>query len=198
MNISETDRWAQLLRNLSRDIDTVISGSGHHSVRVAYWVESIARTLNMGDDDVQLLYWASLLHDIGKVALPKEILEKKGPLSDGEWTFMELHPTIGANLVRVTDTVSPVAPIVHAHQEKYNGKGYPYGLKGEDIPLGARILTVVDAYDAMIDDRPYRKPKSHEEAVAELYRNRGQQFDPSVVDTFYEVLETRVKDNLMH
>lgn len=198
MNISETDRWAQLLRNLSRDIDTVISGSGHHSVRVAYWVESIARTLNMGDDDVQLLYWASLLHDIGKVALPKEILEKKGPLSEGEWTYMELHPTIGANLVRVTDTVSPVAPIVHAHQEKYNGKGYPYGLKGDDIPLGARILTVVDAYDAMIDDRPYRKPKSHEEAVAELYRNRGQQFDPSVVDTFYEVLETRVKENLVN
>ena len=198
MNISETDRWAQLLRNLSRDIDTVISGSGHHSVRVAYWVESIARTLNMGDGDVQLLYWASLLHDIGKVALPKEILEKKGPLTEGEWTYIELHPTIGANLVRVTETVSPVAPIVHAHQEKYNGKGYPYGLKGDDIPLGARILTVVDAYDAMIDDRPYRKPKSHEEAVAELYRNRGQQFDPSVVDTFYEVLETRINDSLVH
>lgn len=198
MSISEKDIWTQLLRNLSRDIDNLISGSGHHSVRVAYWVESIARTLKMGDTDVQLLYWAALLHDIGKIALPKEILAKKGPLSEGEWAFMELHPTIGANLVRVTNSVSPVAPIVHAHQEKYNGKGYPYGLQGNDIPLGARILTVVDAYDAMIDDRPYRQPRSHEEAVAELYRNRGQQFDPTVVDTFHTVLETRIEDSFQH
>jgi putative nucleotidyltransferase with HDIG domain len=173
---------------LSRDIDMVISGSGHRSVRVAYWVESIARALKMDENDVQLLYWAALLHDIGKIALPREILEKKGPLNEVEWAYMELHPTIGANLIRITSSVSPVAPIVQAHQEKYNGKGYPFGLQGNDIPLSARILTVVDAYDAMIDDRPYQQPRSHEEAIDELYRNRGQQFDPSVVDTFYSLL----------
>ena len=197
MCIFETDRWTQLLRNLSRDIDKAVSGSGHHSVRVAYWVESIARSFGMAENDVQLLYWAALLHDIGKIALPREILEKKGPLNEVEWSYMELHPMIGANLVCVTNSVSTAAPIVRAHQEKYNGKGYPYGLQGDDIPLGARILTVVDAYDAMIDDRPYRPSRSHEEAMAELYRNRGQHFDPTVVDTFNAVLETRVKNKML-
>ncbi len=197
MSISETDIWAQLLFNLSRDIDSVISGSGHHSVRVAHWTESLARRLNMMDADVQILYWAALLHDIGKIALPKEILGKKGPLTDIEWMYMELHPTIGANLVFASSSMSELAPIVHAHQEKFNGKGYPYGLKGDDIPLGARILAVVDAYDAMTDDRPYRKPMTHEQAIAELQRNRGQHFDPEVVDTFNFLLETRLDNQYM-
>ncbi len=197
MSISETDIWTQLLRNMSRDIDSVISGSGHHSVRVAFWAESIARTLKIADAEVQLLYWAALLHDIGKIALPREMLKKKGPLSQAEWTYMELHPTIGANLVSATKSMSSLAPIVHAHQEKFNGRGYPYGLEGDDIPMGARILAVVDAYDAMTDDRPYREPMSHEQAVAELQRNRGQHFDPEVVDIFYSVLETRVSGDFM-
>lgn len=197
MCICETDIWTQVLRNLSRDIDAAISGTGHHSVRVAYWAEAIAQVLNMRDADVQILYWAALLHDVGKIAIPREILEKKGPLSEGEWNYMELHPTIGANLVHAATTMSSVAPIVHAHQEKYDGKGYPYGLEGNDIPLGARILAVVDAYDAMTDDRPYRKPRSHEEAVVELQCNRGQHFDPSVVDTFCLLLETRFNNKFL-
>lgn len=197
MSISETDVWAQLLFNLSRDIDAVISGSGHHSVRVAHWTESLARMLKMSDAEVQILYWAALLHDIGKIALPKEILKKKGPLTNLEWTYMELHPTIGANLVFASSSMSELAPFVHAHQEKYNGQGYPYGLAGNDIPLGARILAVVDAYDAMTDDRPYRDPMTHEQAVAELQRNRGQHFDPEVVDNFYSVLETRVGSDFL-
>jgi putative nucleotidyltransferase with HDIG domain len=192
MSISEKDMWAHMLRSLSQEIDKVISESGHHSVRVAHWTEAIAQNLKMRDSEIQVLYWAALVHDIGKIALPKDILKKKGPLTELEWMYMELHPTIGANLVSVTNSMSSLAPIVHAHQEKYNGKGYPYGLQGNDIPIGARILAVVDAYDAMTDNRPYRKPKSHEEALVELQRHRGRQFDPLVVDTFYTVLETRI------
>ena len=192
MSISEKDMWAHMLRSLSQEIDSLISESGHHSVRVAHWTEAIATNLKMRDREIQTLYWAALVHDIGKIAIPKEILKKKGPLSELEWTYMQLHPTIGANLVRVTNSMASLAPIVHAHQEKFNGKGYPFGLEGNHIPLGARILAVVDAYDAMTDNRPYRKPRTHEEAVVELQRNRGQQFDPLVVDTFYTVLETRV------
>lgn len=197
MCICEKDIWAQVLRNLSRDIDVLISGSGKHSLRVANWVKLIALTLKMGEYKVQELYWAALLHDIGKIALPREILEKKGPLNEAEWNYMELHPAIGANLVCATASMSPVAPIVHAHQEKYNGKGYPYGLQGNDIPLGARILAVVDAYDAMTDDRPYRQPKTHQAAIAELQRNSGQHFDPLVVDTFYTVLKTSMSNHLV-
>ncbi|MFN2152907.1 MAG: HD-GYP domain-containing protein [Anaerolineales bacterium] len=191
MGIGETDLWAKLLRNLSRDIDVIISGTGHHSVRVAFWAEAIARMLQLTNRDIQDLYWAALFHDVGKIGLPKEILSKKGPLSEVEWSYMELHPAIGANLVGVTPSMASIAPIVHAHQEKYNGKGYPYGLQGSEIPLGSRILSVVDAYDAMTDDRPYRQAKSHEEAMIELHRNRGQHFDPLVVDIFNLVLETR-------
>ena len=186
-----TDQWAQLLRNVSRNIDSLVSNSGHHSVRVAYWTEAIAKTLKLPDAEVQAIYWGSLVHDVGKIALPESILKKKGPLTEAEWTYMELHPAIGANLLYATRSLSMVAPIVLAHQEKYNGQGYPYGLQGKDIPLGARILAVADAYDAMTDDRPYRTPLSHEAALAELRRNRGQHFDPLIVDVFCSVLKTR-------
>ena len=158
-------------------------------MRVAYWAEAIARTLKLPDSEVQTIYWGALLHDVGKIALPKSILQKSGPLTDVEWGYMELHPAIGANLLSATPSLAAVAPIVLAHQEKFNGQGYPYGLQGKDIPLGARILAVVDAYDAMTDDRPYRAPLSREAALAELQRNRGQHFDPLVVDVFYTLLD---------
>jgi putative nucleotidyltransferase with HDIG domain len=191
MCICEADIWAQMLQNLSRDIDSLVSESGKHSMRVACWSETIARKLRLSEAEVKVLYWGALLHDVGKIALPRDILEKSEPLTPDEWMYMEMHPTIGANLANAAPSLSLSVPIIQAHQEKFDGKGYPFGLEGSSIPIGARILTVVDSYDAMTDDRPYRQPKTHQQAVRELQRNRGQHFDPLVVDIFCSVLESR-------
>ncbi len=137
----------------------------------------------------EVLLAGILLHDVGKIFTPKEILFKPGPLSDEEWRIMRRHPVDGAEILEQIDGLKEVARIVRYHQEAYDGSGYPEGLKGEQIPIGARIATVVDAFDAMITDRPYRKGMPVAEAIEELKRNRGTQFDPRVVEavvTLYE------------
>ena len=128
-----------------------------------------------------------LLHDIGKIFTPKEILFKPGPLSDEEWRVMRQHPIDGAEILDQISGLQAMADIVRYHQEAYDGSGYPEGLKGENIPIGARIATVVDAFDAMITDRPYRKGMPIERAIEELKRNRGTQFDPTVVDAIIAI-----------
>ena len=130
-----------------------------------------------------------LLHDVGKIFTPKEILFKPGPLSDEEWRIMRRHPVDGAEILEQIAGLKEMAQIVRYHQEAYDGSGYPDGLKGDAIPIGARIATVVDAFDAMITDRPYRKGMPIEKAVEELKRNRGTQFDPGVVDAIVELYE---------
>jgi HD-GYP domain-containing protein (c-di-GMP phosphodiesterase class II) len=130
-----------------------------------------------------------VLHDVGKIGIPKDVLVKDGPLSAREWVMMETHPTIGANIVLATKSLKSIIPIIQTHQERFDGKGYPYGIEREQIPLGARVLSVVDAYDAMIDDRPYRNACSHEDAILEIKRCRGSQFDPQVVDAFLGIVE---------
>ncbi len=135
------------------------------------------------------MYWGALLHDIGKIGVPDEILRKAGPLTDEEWELMKRHPELGAEIVAPVKKLVDVAPIIRSHQEKFDGSGYPDGLRGEEIPLGARILAVVDAYGAMTDERVYRKARSHEEALAELRRCAKTHFDPEVVDAFLAVLE---------
>ncbi len=139
--------------------------------------QSTARKLNLDEEETQTIYWAALLHDIGKVGVPEFVLTKNGPLNRREWSVMRLHPTIGANIVCSLKEIAYLAPIIHAHQEKFDGSGYPMGLSGETIPLGARILAVVDAYDAMTDERVYRRARSHEAAIEELKHLRGRQFE---------------------
>jgi len=188
MNTYPEEVWVKLLISLSRYIDTRVSYSGKHSAHVAEWVKQLARRLFVDEKEVNAVYWASLLHDIGKIGVPGDVLSKEGPLTEDEWTIMRLHPTVGANIVKMLKSIEHIAPYIHFHQEKFDGSGYPFGLKGKEIPLGARIVAVVDAYEAMTSDRYYCKARSHEEAIQELQRMVGHHFDPEVVEAFIEVM----------
>ncbi len=157
---------------------------GKPSSLIAAIAVRIARQLELPESEVERVRVASLLHDIGKVGVPQEILEKPGTLSPDEWQAVVQHPQIGQVIINQVAAVKDAGAIILHHHERYSGHGYPHGLRGGDIPLGARIVAIADAYDAMVQDRPYRRAISHEEAVAELRRHAGLQFDPTLVDVF--------------
>lgn len=159
-----------------------------HSHQASNYTECIARRLAVPEEEIQLAKQGALLHDIGKIGIPEAILRKPGPLDDEERTIMNSHAEIGAEIVARTRELAPVAAIVRAHHERYDGAGYPDGLKGEEIPRGARIICVLESFDAMISDRPYRKGMSFDDAIAEIKRCSGTQFDPEVVRAFLGVI----------
>lgn len=173
---------------LARAIESRDSYTGDHSHDISIWTEEIARRLGCTDDTIRIIYWASLLHDIGKIGVPDQVLHKPGPLTDEEWEIMKTHPDIGANIIEPIESLAGVAELVRAHQERYDGSGYPQNLKGEEIPIGARILAVVDAFSAMTDTRVYRKARTPEEAIEELRHCAGTHFDPQVVEIFLDIL----------
>ncbi len=177
-----------LLLNLSGYVDSRVCPSSWHSFQVARLVKSIATKLDYLPRDTISIYWAALLHDVGKVGVPEKILTKPGPLSADEWAVMKLHPVIGANIVDSFAVTSHISPMIHFHQERYDGSGYPDGLQGEEIPLGARILAVVDAYEAMTSDRVYRKALRPQKAIAEIRSGSGRYFDPRVTEAFLSIL----------
>ncbi len=180
--------WLQLLINMSKFVDRRVSKNSEHSTKVAQWASTTARRLEMSDDEVENVYWASILHDIGKIGISDRVLRKKAVLSEEDWVLIKMHPTIGSNIVSSIDAYPALAPTISAHQEKYDGSGYPRGLSGKNIPLGARILGIADAYQAMVEDRYYREGRTHAEAVAELQKVKGTQFDPEVLDVFLDVV----------
>jgi diguanylate cyclase (GGDEF)-like protein/putative nucleotidyltransferase with HDIG domain len=169
--------------SLAKAVDARDTYTGSHSERVAELAARLATRIGIDAEQIELTRLAGSLHDLGKLAIPEEILRKAGELTDSERLVLERHPQIG---FRMLDSlgVDPVADIVLHHHERWDGAGYPDGLRGEEIPLGARIIFVADAYDAMTSDRVYRARRSHEEALAELRRCAGTQFDPMIVDAF--------------
>jgi diguanylate cyclase (GGDEF)-like protein/putative nucleotidyltransferase with HDIG domain len=173
---------------LALAIDAKDQASESHIRRVQLYASSLARALGMTEHDVQGVKTAALLHDIGKLAVPEHILSKPGPLTPEEFQKIRAHPKTGADIVSTVPFPYPVAPLILSHHERWDGKGYPAGLRAEEIPLGARILSVVDYFDALMAERPYHKAMTSEGALALLQQEAGKALDPAVVNKFVVLL----------
>jgi diguanylate cyclase (GGDEF)-like protein len=160
---------------------------GQPSPVIASIVAAMATQLDLPESEIDRIRIAALLHDVGKVAVPEEILEKPAPLTSAEWRTVVQHPRIGQVILEQAAALKDAAPIILHHHERYSGHGYPFGLRGNDIPLGARIVAVADAYDAMTRDRPYKAAMDHDSAIKELRRQAGTQFDPELVGLFCDL-----------
>ena len=177
----------QLLRGL-RGHDPQTREHTEHVARMACWV---AEELGLDGARCEEVRRVALLHDVGKAAVPDEILRKPGPLSEAEWAVMRTHPEAGARMIRRDRELRPLAAGVRAHHERWDGSGYPDGLSGPAIPFVSRIVAVCDAFHAMISDRPYRRAMAPEKALDELEANAGTQLDPDVVDVVLRRFERR-------
>jgi len=180
--VETRELFEQTIEALSKAVDARDNYTRNHSSRVSHIAEAMARVMRLPENENEKIKWAGLLHDIGKIGIRDNILLKEGPLDKGERILMNQHPTIGAEIVAPATQLSAEAPLIKAHHEWFNGSGYPDGVEALDIPLGARILTIADAYEAMTSSRPYRKiPLTHEQAVDQLEKFTGIQFDPEIV-----------------
>jgi len=165
-----------------------------HSFRVSLYAIALAKALGIRGDELKAIEWGSLLHDVGKMVVPDEILRKMGPLTVEEWHIMKQHPTWGFDMLAEVSFLQPAAlDIIYSHHERWDGKGYPRGIAGGEIPLAARIFAVVDTYDAITSDRPYRRARTYQVAVNELHRVAGQQLDPNIVEAFAKLSEVELR-----
>jgi response regulator RpfG family c-di-GMP phosphodiesterase len=160
-----------------------------HSQEVTEYAVSIAQEMGLSVKEIDRIRDAGILHDIGKIGIPDAVLLKPGRLTEEEYDCIKRHPQIGKDILEPVRCLSDKIPLIYHHHERYDGKGYPVGLSGEAIPLGARILAVADAYQAMTSDRPYRKALSIQVAIIELENNKGKQFDEKMVDIFVRILK---------
>jgi putative nucleotidyltransferase with HDIG domain len=188
-HVTQIDRlYRSTVETLAMAIDAKDDVTHSHVRRVQAYASALARELGVADESsVKAIEAAALLHDTGKLAVPERILNKPGGLTAAEFEEMKRHVEIGANILSLVNFPYPVVPIVHCHHENWDGSGYPRGIAGTDIPIGARILSVVDCFDALTSDRPYRRRLSEEAAVAILLERRSRMYDPTVVDAFIRI-----------
>jgi putative nucleotidyltransferase with HDIG domain len=194
-DINETHKELREVHNdlivaFANIIDAKSQWTKGHSLGVTTYAVAIAEEMNVEKDDVELLRLAALLHDIGKIGTYDVILDKPSKLTDEEYNLVKQHPGKGGDILSPIKGFESLLPIIRAHHERYDGTGYPDGLKGEQIPLLARVLCVADSYDSMISDRPYRTACSKEFAISEFKRCSGSQFDPKVINVFLKLLQT--------
>ncbi|MFZ3207463.1 MAG: HD domain-containing phosphohydrolase [Geobacteraceae bacterium] len=185
MEVSQA--YEHTLTALVRALDAREKETGSHSERVMAYTTLLAKTMGVCERDVSIMAKGALLHDIGKIGISDNILLKPGKLTDEEWLEVKKHPQVGCDILSGISYFSEAAAFVLAHHERYDGNGYPHGLRGEQIPLSARIFTLVDTLDAMTSDRPYRKALSYEAVLTEVAKCEGSQFDPSIVKIFMEI-----------
>ncbi|MCD6231692.1 HD-GYP domain-containing protein [Candidatus Aerophobetes bacterium] len=184
--------FLQVLTILTKLIEMKDSYTEGHSEQVSLWSEIISRKLGLSQKEQEEIKLAAKLHDIGKIGIPDRILKKPAKLSEEEYAEVRKHSSLGADLFSNIDSLKKISKIIKHHHEWYNGKGYPDGLRGEEIPVGSRIINVADAYQAMTSNRPYRKAFSKEKAIDELKRCAGTQFDPEIVRIFIEILNENI------
>lgn len=186
--------YVSTLRSLISIIEAKDPYTAGHTERVAAYSMAIANRLNFADEELRTIMFGALLHDIGKMGVLDKIINKPGPLSEEEWELMRAHPVVGAQIVEKMEFLGGTIDIVRHHHESWNGKGYPDGLKGEDIPLIARIVTVADSFDAMTTDRPYRRALTLDEAINRLEEASGVQFDAELVKVFVKYVREKGRD----
>jgi putative nucleotidyltransferase with HDIG domain len=186
----ERNNWGTM-HALARAVDAKSPWTAGHSERVTQFALAIAQRMGLSTPEIDILHRGALLHDIGKLGIPSRILDKPGTLDEEEFEVIKSHPTKGVTILEPIRSYAEVLPIVHQHHERFDGMGYPKGLRGESIHRSARILTVADAFDAMVSDRPYRKGWSEERAIEMIREASGTQFDPRVVEAFLSIAETQ-------
>jgi len=202
---ARTDQLRQAMADLERSYDITLEALGDaldlkdaetegHSKRVTAFTIAMARALGLAPERIRVIARGAFLHDIGKMAIPDAILRKPGALSEEETEIMKEHCHRGYQMLRKIPFLQEAAEIVHSHQERWDGTGYPRGLKGEQIPLGARIFAIADTLDAITSDRPYRAAQSIQAAREEIQRWSGRQFDPNIVDVFQSMPESIWRD----